>query len=807
MKTSYNWLNRHIDLHGIDKEKLGEILTSLGLEVEGTEAYSSIPGGLEGVTVGKVLTCEKHPDADKLQVTQVDVGAEEPLQIVCGAPNVAAGQTVAVANVGTVLYAGGEEFTIKKAKIRGVASFGMICAEDELCIGDSHDGIMVLPDTYIPGTALSDYIDAYEDYVYDIGLTPNRSDATHHRGVAKDLLAYLSFHSDENYKLKPLETSLPAVSDELEIDIQVENRQDCPRYAGLIIDDVEIKESPLWMQNLLKSIGLRPINNIVDTTNFILHDMGQPLHAFDYDKIQGHEIRVKHLPEGTEFTTLDGNQISLSEKDLMICDGEDNGLCIAGVYGGQGSGVTEETKRIFLESAHFNAESVRRSSMKHFLRTDAAKVFEKGSDPSIVLDALKKATHLLVDLCGGKVASEIKEFYPEEIQAHEIQVRYKRVTSLIGKELSAEEIKGILKALNMELVSESKEAVTVHVPTDKNEVLREVDIIEEILRIYGFEQVEVDNRSSGHTHAVHLPEAFHIKQDVSKILQANGFLEMMNVSLTDSSRYSETDELIYINNTSNQNLDILRPDMYVSALETAAYNINHKQQNFAFYEWGFSYRHADGDYEEKEALCLMISGLVEEENWKNKAAIEADFYSLKAFVELILHRLGITGFQESRIEDDEVLSYGLKYHRGPIELVKYGKVKASEAEDYGIEQEIYVAIYDWKNIMKNIPSKRMKYVPINKYPSIHRDLALIVDKSVAYEDIVRLVRKQLKQNLVDVHLFDIYEDDALFGEGRHSLAIRMELQDKKKTMTDKQVEAMMSKLIQALKKKLDIELR
>lgn len=806
MKVSYTWLNRHIDLRDITIDKLGEILTSLGLEVEGIESYSSIPGNLEGIVIGKVMKCEEHPDADRLKITQVDVGEDENLQIVCGAPNVALGQTVAVATVGTILYPDEKKFEIKKARIRGLDSYGMICAEDELSLGDSHNGIMVLPDNYEIGKPLNVYFPVFQDTVYDIGLTPNRSDATHHRGVARDLLAYFTIHSGENYELKPLDLSFRSNERTKEIKITIENPEDCPRYAGVIIDNIEVKESPNWIQNLLKSIGQKPVNNLVDITNFILHDIGQPLHVFDYEKIQGKEIRVKHLPEDSKFLSLDEKEITLSTEDIMICDEQDNAMCIAGVYGGVKTGVTESTKTIFLESAHFNPISIRKTSMRHNLRTDAAKVFEKGSNPAMVDDALIVAIGMITQLADGQVVSDFTDIYPVKIEPQSIIVRYARVCRVIGKEIEPQKIKEILSALNMVFTSETKESVTIQVPTDKNDVLREIDVIEEILRIYGFDNISASPYTSSIAQPITLPESFSIKKDVSKLMQGTGFLEMMNVSLTDSG-YFENEDLIFINNTSNQNLDVMRPDMVISAIETARYNIRHKQNDIFFYEWGSSYKKVGAEYAEYPSLSLMISGKQRQEHWKSKTGEEVDFYTLKAYVNLVLRRIGIDSFQNSELSENSYFSYGLNYHRGPLELVELGKIKNGIIDKYNIDQDLYVAVFNWRNIEKNIPTSRVKYSPINKYPTIQRDLALITDKHIDYESIMKVVNKNVKGNLVDLNLFDIYEDDAQFGEDKHSLAIRLELEDKKGTMTEEQVDKLMSKLIQSLKTKLGIELR
>ena len=610
MKISYKWLKKYINL-GDDIERISEILTDLGLEVEGVEQQESIKGGLKGVVIGHVLECTKHPNADKLSLTKVDIGQGDPVQIVCGAPNVAAGKKVVVATVGTELYsAEGEAWKIKKGKIRGEVSEGMICAEDELGLGNDHSGIIVLPEDTPVGIAARDFYNVEDDYVIEIGLTPNRSDATCHMGVAEDIAAYFKINTEDNAQVKDF------IPEEFEVDVpgnnfevHIENKEACPRYTGVLLSDVEVKESPDWLKNLLGVIGVRPINNIVDITNFILHAYGQPLHAFDADKIGGNQIRVKNLPSGSKFVSLDEKERTLHEEDLMICDGNDAPMCIAGVFGGLNSGVVNETKHIFLESAHFASTGIRKSSTRHLLRTDAAKIFEKGSDPNLTLKALKKAVYLLKEYAGAKVTSEIVDVYPVKIEPVKILVNFSNVNRLIGAGLSNEEIVNILHALNMttKVVDDSK--VYVEVPTNKADVVREVDVIEEILRIYGFNKVEIPTVLRTTIQSLDYPNARGIQKAVSSLLASNGFNEMMGLSLVESKWYGGIqDNFVQINNTSNIHLDIMRPEAIVSGLESVARNINYQQTDVSLFEFGKSYTKNEDSFAESKFLSLFLTG-------------------------------------------------------------------------------------------------------------------------------------------------------------------------------------------------------
>ncbi|MDX1666569.1 MAG: phenylalanine--tRNA ligase subunit beta, partial [Saprospiraceae bacterium] len=707
MKVSLNWLKDylHIDL---PPEKVGQILTDIGLEVEGEEVVESVKGGMEGMVIGYVVKCWKHPNADRLSLTKVDTGTGEELQIVCGAPNVAAGQKVVVATVGTTIYPpDGEPWTVRKGKIRGEVSEGMICSEDEMGIGTDHSGIVVLPDQVEVGTHASEYYEIEKDYVYDIGLTPNRSDATNHIGVAMDLAAALQINYDHSG-----EVDLPDIGDfeidsrDLPVEVEVENTEACPRYSGISIKGIRIGESPDWLKKRLRAIGVRPKSNIVDITNFVLHELGQPLHAFDLDRIKGQKVIVKTLAEGSTFVSLDEVVRELSDEDLMICDGKSKGMCIGGVFGGAESGVTEDTVNIFLESAHFHPKWIRRSSMRHNLRTDAARVFEKGSDPNITVYALKRAAMLIKELAGGEIASDIVDIYPEPIEPVEVEVRYRHVNRLIGAELSPEEIRAILEALRMEVVSEEEETFTVAVPTNKADVTREADLIEEILRIYGFNKVDIPDQFSTSVSLGKRPDPGKVRDVAGDLLAAHGFHEMMAVSLSQSRYYEQIlesvfdkSELVYINNTSNAHLDIMRPDMLFSGLEAIVHNQNRQQTDLKLFEFGKTYRKSGGKYREEAHLSLFMTGLRWKESWILPEDREANYYSLKGFAGSLLQRLGIEGFQASPLKDD-VFAWGMRYHRGPQDLVRFGRIQKQISEQMDIRGEVYFADFQWDNLLR-----------------------------------------------------------------------------------------------------------
>ncbi len=813
MNVSLSWLKDYLDID-LPAEKISEILTSIGLEVEGMEEIESIKGGLEGVVIGHVKTCGQHPNADRLSLTTVDVGGEEELQIVCGAPNVAAGQKVLVATIGTKLYdKEGKSFVIKKGKMRGEVSQGMICAEDELGLGDSHDGIMVLPETATIGQPAKEFFNIESDIVYDIGLTPNRSDATNHIGVAKDLAAALKINHQGAGKVKlPNIESFKVDNNTLSIPVEVENLAACPRYAGVSISNVTIGSSPDWMQKKLNAIGVRPINNIVDITNFVLHEYGQPLHAFDFDQIKGRKIIVKNLASGTTFDSLDEVERKLHEEDLMICDGESNGMCIAGVFGGSKSGVTDETKNIFLESACFDAKTIRRSSTRHLLRTDAATCFEKGVDPNITIDALKRAALLIQELAGGEIASEIVDLYPNPVAKHQVEVSYQNVNRLIGTDIPKEKTQAILAALEMDIVKDDGNIFTVAVPTNKVEVLREADVIEEILRIYGFDQVPLSGHLKMAVIPTKQPEPQKVRNTAGSMLAANGFNEIMALSLTQSKYFEETypvskEDLVFVNNTSNIHLNIMRPTMLFGGLESVLHNQNRQQANVKLYEFGRSYKKKDEEnFEEKEHLCIWMSGQQAAEGWLNKDKNEVTYYSLKAMVTQVLERLGASGFQQTAISD-ETFSYGMRYHRGPQVLVEFGEVSKPILKAMGIKRSVFYADFNWAALMKVVKKHKIGFVPLSKFPTVRRDLALVIENSVNFEDIAGIARKTGKKLLKEVNLFDVYKNEKQLGKDKKSYAVSFIFEDSSKTLKDKEVDKIMQQLIRSYEEKVGAIIR
>lgn len=813
MKLSRNWLSRYIDLPMSD-DKLSEILTIIGLEVEGMEQIESVKGGLAGIVVGEVLTCGKHSGADKLSVTTVDLGdGEEPVQIVCGAPNVQAGIKVLVATVGTTLYdADGGSFKIKKGKIRGEASLGMICAEDELGLGQSHDGIMILPNDVPAGTKGSDYIDLDNDTVYDIGLTPNRSDATFHIGAARDVAAYLTFHTGEGVDVKmPDSSSFKTDNTTLEFDVEVEDKVACPRYSGVTISGVTIGQSPDWMQKHLNAIGVRPINVVVDITNFVLHEMGQPLHAFDADKIPSKKIVVKKLEDGTEFQALDETTRKLNADDLMICDGDGNALCIAGVFGGLSSGVTDDTTNIFLESAHFNASNIRRTSTRHLLRTDAAKVYEKGSDPNVTVTALKRAAQLMVELAGGTITSEIIDVYPKEIKPVEIHLKYQKVTDMFGVEITKDEIHAILRAMNMEISSVGDSSIKVKVPTDKADVTRDVDLVEELMRIYGFNKIPIPTKVQSTISYKQHPDRMAVRNLVSDHLAAQGFYEMMGLSLIESNHYADQSdidsaEFVYINNTSNIHLDIMRPEMMRSGLISVLHNHNRQQLDVRLFELGKSYRAAGDEYIEREHLTLFISGKRYGESWMTNAKESVNYFDIKRYVHSVCNRLGILKYQVSEIEGDSRFQYGLSYHRGKDEIVKFGAVNGDIAEKMGLKTDTYYAEFDMDMIIKSL-ARNIKVVEPSKFPNSRRDLAVVVDKAVAFADLEKMARSADKKLLKEINLFDVYIDEERLGKDKKSYAISYMFEDASKTLKDKDVDKIMKKIMGSYEHQLGAEIR
>ncbi len=794
-------------------EKSGEILTDIGLEVEGMEEIQTVKGGLEGLVIGEVLTCEKHPNADKLSLTTVNVGQEEALQIVCGAPNVAAGQKVVVATHGTTIYPiEGEPFKIKRGKIRGEVSNGMICAEDEIGLGNDHAGIMVLDENAKVGSLAKDYFEINTDIVYEIGLTPNRSDATCHIGVAEDLAAYLKINEGLTTGVDyPNLTNFHIEKTNLPFKVEVLNNEACPRYAGVSIDNITVKESPQWLKDRLNAIDVRPINNVVDITNFILHEYGQPLHAFDADKVSGKHIIVDTLPEGTKFISLDEKERSLSAEDLMICDGDKKGMCIGGIFGGIGSGVTESTTSIFLESAHFNAGWIRRSSTRHLLRTDAAKVFEKGSDPNVSVDALKRATLLIGELAGGKVASELVDIYPEPIKEKEIELHYDKLNKMVGIEIPKEEVHNILQAMKMELRPVDDSSLAVKVPTNKSDVVREADLIEEVLRIYGFNKVPIPTTVKSTIHFGSYPEKSDVIEIISNFLVANGFNEMMGLSLIEERKIPEllginSESYVYINNTSNVHLNIMRPEPLTSGLQSVLHNYNYQQKDLKLFEIGKSYQKSDGEnFVETPFLTMFVTGQNHVEHWSGNTA-ESDLYSIKKWTDWLLSRLGIYTYQVDELSEAK-WSYGLSYRRGKENIVKFGAVNHEVLEHADIKSQVFYAEYDLATLVKFGQLSKLTVKEISKYPSVKRDLALVIDEGIAYSQIERATKKLKSNILQNISLFDIYKSEEHLGKGKKSYAISMFFQDQTNTLKDKIVDKEMSQLIEILKKEVGAEIR
>ncbi len=819
MKLSYNWLKQYVDID-VDPLELSDILTNIGLEVEGLEKFQSVKGGFQGVVIGKVLTCEKHPDADKLSVTTVDVGDGKVLPIVCGAPNVAAGQIVPVATVGTVLYSEEESFTIKKAKIRGEISEGMICSEDELGLGTSHEGIMVLPDKLQPGTPAREFFNIEEDHVYEIGLTPNRADAASHIGSARDVAAGLNrLKNTRSYKLHLPDVSGFTVDDHsLDIDVIVEDTMACPRYSGVTISGVKVEESPEWLKNRLNAIGLRPINNIVDITNYILHETGQPLHPFDADKIKGNKVVVKKMPEGTQFVTLDGIERKLDIDDLMICNAEE-GMCIGGVFGGLDSGVTEQTTNIFLESAYFDPSHIRKTSRRHGLQTDASFRFERGTDPEMTIYALKRAAMLFKEIAGGKISSEIKDVYPEKIEKWTADITYKNVDRLIGKVIERNIIKDILADLEIEVLEETGEGMKLLIPTFKVDVKREADVIEEILRVYGYNNVEFEDKIDASVSYRKKPDPEKVQNLISDQLTAQGFVEMINNSLTRSAYYTENEDFdenksVTLLNPLSRDLDVLRQSLLFGGLEVVSYNINHKIADQKLYEFGKIYSKDPSKdkkpglkkYSEEKHLFLFATGNITPENWNNDKR-KVDFYFLKSVVEGIFGKLGINRSSMSIRETvSNNYSYGLEYLKDNITVATITALSKTVLRRFDIEQDVFMADLNWEKVMNLHAKNETLYTPVSKYPSVRRDLALLVDKSVHFDEMEKLAFDAERKILKKVGLFDVYEGDKI-PEGKKSYALSFILQDEGKTLTDKVIDKTMNRIRLAFEQKLNAELR
>jgi len=807
MNISLNWLKQYINLD-LEVNKISEYLTDIGLEVEGISEVESIKGGLKGIVIGEVLTCNKHPDADRLNVTKVDIGNQDILDIVCGAPNVKAGQKVPVATVGSVLYDGEESFKIKKSKIRGEVSEGMICGEDEIGLGDATDGIMVLDDNVKVGTLASEYFKVENDTIFEIGLTPNRSDAMGHFGVARDLKTVL------NYNGSNLELCLPDIkefkkdNDDLEISVDIEDSELCPRYSGVTISGVKIDSSPEWLQNRLKSIGLSPINNIVDITNFVLHETGQPLHAFDAEKVLGNKVIVKTLKEKTKFTTLDEVERELSSEDLMICNNSE-AMCIAGVFGGLDSGVSDSTTNIFLESAYFNPVSIRKTAKRHTLSTDSSFRFERGCDPNMTIYALKRAAILIKEIAGGEISSEIVDVYPNKIEHFEVELTYSKLDNLIGEKIERESVKSILKDLEIELEKETENGLSLKVPLFRTDVQREVDVIEEILRIYGFNTVKIPtklNTSISYSDEVN-PET--LRNTISDLLSSNGFSEIMNNSLTKESYTKlipelEVEQNVKILNPLSQDLNVMRQSMLFSGLENISYNINRKNHDLKLYEFGKTYHKVEEENQERQHLMLLLTGKVNSETW-NENNNKTDFFVLKEKVEHILFRLGITKIKSEKISGYG-FSTGLIYKHKKNTIVCFGKVDNKITKSFSIKQDVFYADFNWNIVLDLIQNTKIKYSEVSKFPSIKRDLSLLIDQKVSFKELLQIAKDTEKNILKSVSLFDVYEGDKL-PEGKKSYALSFILEDKTKTLTDKYIDKVMSKLISSYENKVGAEVR
>jgi phenylalanyl-tRNA synthetase beta chain len=806
MKISYNWLKQFIKTDW-NSEETAALLTDLGLEVEVVEKYQSVKGGLEGIVVGHVLTCVPHPDADRLKVTTVDLGNGTPIQVVCGAANVAAGQKVPVATIGTVLYdKEGVAFTIKKGKIRGQESHGMICAEDELGLGTGHDGIMVLDQDLVPGTPAAQVFKIENDEIFEIGLTPNRADAMSHLGTARDLRAGLLQNGVSVELITPSVSNFRVDMRTLKIDVNVEAPLLAPRYCGVTISGITVKPSPAWLQDRLKAIGLNPKNNIVDVTNYVLHDLGQPLHAFDATKING-KIQVKTLPTGTKFTTLDDVERTLHEEDLMICD-EKGPLCIAGVFGGQKSGVTENTSSIFLESAYFNPVSVRKTAKRHQLNTDASFRFERGIDPTITAYALKRAALLIQEVAGGEITSEIVDIYTKKVEDFSVFLNFANVSKIIGQEIPKDTIKQILVSLEIKVNSVSEYGLGLTIPAYRVDVQREIDVIEEILRVYGYNNINFSNKLNATISNSPRNEDYKLQNIVGNQLNSQGFHEMMANSLTTAS-YVQLSEMLKVEhnvtmlNPLSNDLATMRQSLLFSGLEAISYNINRKNADLRLFEFGKSYHKFLSGFEEHKHLTLFLTGNRNQENWTNPQK-PSDFFLFKGYVEGILSRLGIQKTLNTPAKSD-VFSEGISIGTGHNALVEFGLVKKSILKHFGIKQEVFYADFNWDIVLKTIP-KKMKYTEITKFPEVRRDLALLIDENISYDNIYAIARQTEKSLLKNINLFDVYEGKNL-PEGKKSYALSFILQDDSKTLTDVQIDKIMGKLQKNFETELGASLR
>ena len=820
MNISYNWLKEYVSFD-MTPEEVSAALTSIGLEVGSVDEVQSIKGGLEGIVIGEVLTCEEHPNSDHMHVTTVNLGSGEPVQIVCGAPNVAAGQKVVVATLGTKLYDGDECFTIKKSKLRGVESNGMICAEDEIGIGTSHDGIIVLPADAVPGTPAKDYYGIKSDYVIEVDITPNRADACSHYGVARDLYAWLVQQGKETSLTRPSCDAFAIDNNELPIAIRVENTEACPRYAGVTVRGVTVKESPEWLQNKLRLIGLRPINNIVDITNYILHAYGQPLHTFDADKIKGGTVVVKTMPEGTPFVTLDEVERKLSDRDLMICNAEEP-MCIGGVFGGLKAGTTEETKHVFLESAYFNPTSIRKSARRHGLSTDASFRFERGIDPNGCIYALKQAALLVKELAGGTISMELTDVYPNPINDFRVELDYSYVNMLAGKDIPADTVKSIVTSLEMKIVDETAEGITLEVPAYRVDVQRPCDVVEDILRIYGYNNVEIPTTlKSSLTTKGEADKSHKLQNLVAEQLVGCGFNEILNNSLTASAYYDELEtypakNLVRLMNPLSNDLNVMRQTLLFGGLESIMHNANRKSADLKFFEFGNCYSYNAekkndekvlAPYTEQSLMGLWVTGKRVNNSWAH-ADEATSVFELKAYVLNIFARLGLNlGTVVFGTLANDIFANAITIHtRGGKLLATIGIITKKIQRKFDIDNEVYYAELNWKELMRAIKNQKVSYKELSKYPAVKRDLALLIDKAVQFADIEKIAYESEKKLLKEVALFDVYEGKNLEA-GKKSYAVSFLLQDENATLNDKQIDKIMSKIIANLENKLQAKLR
>ena len=820
MNISYKWLKEYVDFD-LTAQQVCDALTSTGLEVDALEEVQSIKGGLKGLYVGKVLTCEPHPNSDHLHVTTVDLGKGEPSQIVCGAPNVAAGQKVIVADLGCVLYDGDQEFVIKKSKLRGVESNGMICAEDEIGVGTSHDGIIVLPEDAVVGTPAAEYYHLESDWLIEVDITANRADGLSHWGVARDLYAWLKSNGYETKMHRPDCSAFKVENHDLPIEVTIENQEACKRYACVSVTGCEVKESPDWLKNRLTTVGLRPINNIVDITNYIMMAYGQPLHTFDADMVKGHKIVVKTMPEGTPFQTLDGEEHKLSDRDLAICNAEDP-MCIAGVFGGKGSGTYETTRNVVLESAYFHPTWIRKSARRHGLSTDASFRFERGVDPNGTIYALKQAAILCQELAGGKVSMEVCDVYPEPMKNAVVELNYEYVHNLVGKTIPVETIKAICESLEMKVLSETPEALTLEIPAYRVDVQRPCDVVEDILRIYGYNNVEIPTQLKGSLVIKGDEDQKHkLANLVSEQLVGAGFNEILNNSLTKGAYYEghnayPAENCVKIMNPLSTDLNVMRQTLLFGGLESIQHNVNRKRGNLRFFEFGNVYtfspeKQNDDDpmqaYKEQYHCALFVTGKRVEGSWAH-ANEDSNYYELSAYVENILRRIGVkSGMLVRKKSENDIFSAGMTIeNRGGKTLIEMGIITKKLQKQFGLDNPVYYAELNWTALMKVIKKNEVLYTEISKFPAVSRDLALLVDNSVEFAQIEQIARQTEKKLLKKVELFDVYEGDKL-PAGKKSYAVNFILQDEEKTMGDKQIDAIMQKLIANIKKQLGAELR